>query len=260
MRPDDDDRYTRIRSLHDVGRRDGGSRGIGAAVVARLLRAGLEVVHVDLEAPAGGAPATTHGSHYVEGSAGDTDVIDRAITMAKDVADSFGAFVACAGVSRPGDLFTYLAADWERMIDVNLSSVFYGTRLAAEAMAGGGSIVAIASVHAHLGFGGRAAYCASKAGVLGLVRSLAVEWAPRGIRVNSVSPGYTATDLVKRNIASGAVDEVEMLNRIPAHRLGTPDEIAEAVWFLCSPASSYISGTDILVDGGLAAYGLPLNQ
>jgi NAD(P)-dependent dehydrogenase (short-subunit alcohol dehydrogenase family) len=233
----------------------GGSNGIGAAVVDRLLQAGVAVVQIDLAAPA----EKVTGAHFVEGSSGDVEAIDRAIATAKDLADSLGIFVACAGVSRPGDSLAFPFADWQRMIDINLSAVFIGARLAAEAMVDGGSIVAIASVHAHLGFGGRAAYCASKAGLVGLVRSLAVEWAPRGIRVNTVSPGYTATAMVARNIASGALDEGELLARIPAHRLGTPEEMAEAVWFLSSPASSYITGTDILVDGGLAAYGLPLS-
>jgi NAD(P)-dependent dehydrogenase (short-subunit alcohol dehydrogenase family) len=144
-------------------------------------------------------------------------------------------------------------------MDINLSAVFFGSRAAAARMPDGGSIVAIASVAAHIGFGGRAAYCASKSGLTGMVRSLAVEWAPRGIRVNSVSPGYTATEMVTRNVASGAVNETQLLDRIPAGRLGTPQEMAEAVWFLGSPASSYVTGTDILVDGGMAAYGLALD-
>ena len=233
----------------------GGSNGIGAAVVARLIQAGIPVVQIDLVEPAGENAA----AQFVQGAAGDAEVVGSAIQVAAGLADRLGIFVACAGVSRPGDSIDYPFSDWQRMIDVNLSSVFTGARLAADAMVDGGSIVAIASVHAHLGFGGRAGYCASKAGVVGLVRSLAVEWAPRGIRVNTVSPGYTATELVTRNIASGALDEGELLTRIPAHRLGTPHEVAEVVWFLSSPASSYVTGTDILVDGGLAAYGLPLH-
>jgi NAD(P)-dependent dehydrogenase (short-subunit alcohol dehydrogenase family) len=195
----------------------------------------------------------------VRGDSGDVDALQRAVKLASGLADQFGVFVACAGVSKPGDSFDYAPADWERILGVNLSSVFFGARLAAESMATGGSIVALASIHAHVGFGGRAAYSASKAGVVGLVRSLAIEWAPRGIRVNSVSPGYTATQLVKANLESGALNESELLGRIPAHRLGTPEEVAEAVWFLASPNSSYITGTDLVVDGGLAAYGLPLN-
>ena len=234
----------------------GGSNGIGAAVVARLMRAGVAVVQIDLAPPSEEASK----AHFVAGSASEVEVVDYAVKVAAGLADQFGVFVASAGVSRPGESLEYSSSDWQRMLDVNLSAVFFGACRASEAMTQGGSIVAIASVHAHLGFGGRAAYCASKAGVVGLVRSLAVEWAPRGIRVNSVSPGYTATELVTRNIASGALDEDELLNRIPAHRLGTPGEMAEAVWFLGSSASSYITGTDIVVDGGLAAYGLPLNS
>lgn len=232
----------------------GGSNGIGAAVVERLTRAGVAVINLDLVQPANGSIATA----YVEGSSGDVDALDRAITEAEARADRFGIFVACAGVSRPGDSIDYAVDDWQRILDVNLSAVFFGARAAAARMPHGGSIVAIASVAAHIGFGGRAAYCASKSGITGLVRSLAVEWAPRGIRINSVSPGYTATELVSRNLASGALNEAELLGRIPAGRLGTPQEMAEAVWFLGSPASSYVTGTDILVDGGMAAFGLAL--
>ena len=234
----------------------GGSNGIGAAVVTRLLHAGLAVVQVDLTAPSGHDSSAT----FVQGDSGDVAALGHAVELARNAADEFSVFVACAGVSRPGASFDYARDDWQHLVDVNLSSVFFGARLAAEAMPHGGSIVAVASVHAHVGFGGRAAYTATKAGVVGLVRSLAVEWAPRRIRVNSVSPGYTATQLVTNNIASGVLDEDELLNRIPAHRLGTPAEVAEAVWFLASPAASYITGTDVLVDGGLAAYGLPLNS
>ena len=234
----------------------GGSRGIGAAVVARFLSEGLSVVNLDLAVPSDPAP----GALFAQGDSGDSDALQHAVDLATNAADHFGIFVACAGVSKPGDTFDYAPADWAHLIDVNLSAVFFGARLAARSMPAGGSIVAIGSVQAHLGFGGRAAYTAAKAGVSGLVRSLAVEWAPLGIRVNSVSPGYIATQLVENNLASGVLNEAQLLNRIPANRLGKPAEIADAVWFLASPAASYITGVDIVVDGGLAAYGLPLND
>ncbi|MDO8389702.1 MAG: SDR family oxidoreductase [Actinomycetota bacterium] len=234
----------------------GGSSGIGAAIVARFVQAGVAVVQIDLQEP---PAAITSSAHFVQGSSGDARTLKRAITTAQGLADRFGIFCACAGISNPGNSLHYPDSEWQRIVDVNLSSVFFGARQAATAMEAGGSIVAIGSVHGHLGFGGRAAYSASKAGVIGLVRSLAIEWAPRGIRVNSVSPGYTATDLVNRNIASGAIDTEQLRSRIPANRLGTPQEVAEAVWFLASDASSYVTGADLLVDGGLAAYGLPLN-
>jgi NAD(P)-dependent dehydrogenase (short-subunit alcohol dehydrogenase family) len=232
----------------------GGSNGIGAAVVDRLTKAGVSVVNLDIVEPTDYNNAAVH----VEGSSGDSDALHHAITEAEARADRFLIFVACAGVSRPGDSIDYEVSDWHRIVDVNLSAVFFGSRAAAARMTHGGSIVAIGSVAAHIGFGGRAAYCASKSGLVGMMRSLAVEWAPRGIRVNSVSPGYTATELVSRNVESGALNQTELLGRIPAGRLGTPQEMAEAVWFLASPASAYVTGIDILVDGGMAAYGLAL--
>ena len=232
----------------------GGSNGIGAAVVDRLTLSGVPVVVLDLAAPTTPNPAVD----YLEGSSGDADSLAAAFSAAEARAERLGIFVACAGVSRPGHSIEYDMGDWQRIIDVNLTSVFLGARESAARMTSGGSIVAIASVAAHIGFGGRAAYCASKSAITGMVKSLAVEWAPRGIRVNSISPGYTATELVSRNIASGALNEEELLARIPARRLGTPSEIAEAAWFLSSSASSYVTGTDILVDGGMAAFGLAL--
>ncbi len=233
----------------------GGAQGIGAAVTQRLAQAGLKVVVVDLAKP----NVSVAGAHYAQGSAGDEDVLDLAIAEAQRDSDRLGVFVACAGLSRPGPSATYALADWDALLDINLGAVFKGARQAAANMSAGGSIIAIASVHAHLGFGGRAAYSASKAGVIGLARSLAVEWAPQGIRVNTVSPGYIATDLVTRNIESGALNKEQLLARIPAFRLGSPAEVAEAVWFLASPQSAYVTGTDLLIDGGMAAFGLNLN-
>jgi NAD(P)-dependent dehydrogenase (short-subunit alcohol dehydrogenase family) len=198
------------------------------------------------------------GVGSVVGSAADPEAIGQGVDLLAEHGAHLGAFVACAGISKPGPSLDYDIRDWQAIVDLDLTAVFTGARVAASRMATGGSIVAISSVASHVGFGGRAAYCAAKAGVNGLVRSLAIEWAPLGIRVNSVSPGYTATALVNRNIASGALNEADLLSRIPAGRLGKPEEMAEAVWFLVSDASTYVTGTDILVDGGMAAYGLAL--
>jgi NAD(P)-dependent dehydrogenase (short-subunit alcohol dehydrogenase family) len=231
----------------------GGVSGIGAAVAARIRAAGMPVVVVDLVEEASNA-----GVGSVVGSAADPEAISRGVDRLAEQGAHLGAFVACAGISKPGPSLDYDVRDWQAIIDLDLTAVFTGARVAASRMDSGGSIVAISSVASHVGFGGRAAYCAAKAGVNGLVRSLAIEWAPLGVRVNSVSPGYTATALVSRNIASGAVDEAALLSRIPAGRLGRPEEMAEAVWFLVSEASTYVTGTDILVDGGMAAYGLAL--
>ena len=124
-------------------------------------------------------------------------------------------------------------------------------------MTAGGSIVMISSVNGHLGFGGRAAYCAAKAGIQGLVRSLAVEWAPAHIRVNGVSPGSIATPMQQNFMNSGFASPEQFLDRIPLGRFGDPSEIANAVAFLGSDQSTYITGVILPVDGGWLAYGLP---
>lgn len=115
----------------------------------------------------------------------------------------------------------------------------------------------ISSVNGHLGFGGRAAYCAAKAGIQGLVRSLAVEWAPLAVRVNAVSPGTIATEMQARFMDTGYASAELFLSRVPMRRFGQPHEIADAVHFLCSPRSSYITGVVLPVDGGWLANGLP---
>ena len=117
-------------------------------------------------------------------------------------------------------------------------------------------IVMISSVNGTLGFGGRAAYGAAKAGVQGLVRSLAVEWAPRGVRVNGIAPGSIATDLQVEFMGTGYASPETYLRHIPMDRFGRPDEIADAVEFLTSDRSSYITGTILPVDGGWACLGM----
>jgi len=123
--------------------------------------------------------------------------------------------------------------------------------------AGRGSIVNIASTQARRASPGRAAYCASKSGLLGLTQALAVEWAARGVRVNAVSPGYMKTRLALDAIESGLIAESELLDRIPAGHLGEAEDVANAVVFLAAPESRYITGTAIEVDGGYAAFGAP---
>jgi 3-oxoacyl-[acyl-carrier protein] reductase len=139
-------------------------------------------------------------------------------------------------------------SDWERVIDVNLKSVFLCAKEAAKMLPSGGRIVTVSSIASVVGFAGLAHYCASKSGVNGLTRVLALELAKRNITVNAVAPGAIATPG-----ASGAMTEEAMqqtLAMIPAARQGAPEDIANAVVFLASAASSYITGQVIIVDGG----------
>ena len=165
--------------------------------------------------------------------------------------------MANAGLARPGPSVDFPLAAWDQLLAVHLTAAFIGARQAFQRMPGGGAIVMISSVNGHLGFGGRAAYCAAKAGVQGLVRSLAVEWAPQGVRVNAVSPGTIATEMQVKFMETGYASPELFLSRVPMKRFGEPREIADAVHFLCSPRSSYITGVVLPVDGGWVAHGLP---
>jgi NAD(P)-dependent dehydrogenase (short-subunit alcohol dehydrogenase family) len=123
--------------------------------------------------------------------------------------------------------------------------------------AGRGAIVNVASINALVGMPGRAAYCASKAGLLGLTRVLAVEWAGRGVRVNAVCPGYVRTPMVERAIAQGFYSGEALRDHTPAGRLAEPSEIAAAVAYLASNDASYLTGQALVVDGGYLTYGAP---
>jgi NAD(P)-dependent dehydrogenase (short-subunit alcohol dehydrogenase family) len=122
---------------------------------------------------------------------------------------------------------------------------------------GRGSIVNVASINAEVGMPGRAAYCASKAGLVGLTRVLAVEWASRGVRVNAVEPGYVRTPMVENAIAQGLLAEQAMRDRTPLDRLAEPGEVARAVAFLASKDAAYVTGQALVIDGGYLAYGAP---
>jgi NAD(P)-dependent dehydrogenase (short-subunit alcohol dehydrogenase family) len=148
-------------------------------------------------------------------------------------------------------------AVWDDIMAINVAAVFQLMRAAASVAEPGASFVGVSSVSGVQGFAGRAAYSASKAGVDGLVRSLAVEYAPN-IRVNSVAPGYVMTDLVRTNLKNSIIDESAIMGRTPLGRWGEPTDIANAICFLLSPASSWITGTTLAIDGGWAAYGLAL--
>jgi NAD(P)-dependent dehydrogenase (short-subunit alcohol dehydrogenase family) len=147
--------------------------------------------------------------------------------------------------------------DWQAALDVMLTAPFLCAQEAGRHMLaqGRGVIVNVASIVAHVGLPRRAAYVTAKHGLLGLTRTLAVEWAPHGVRVVSVDPAYIATDLIQKTMRSGGFDAAALERRTPLGRLGTPEEVARTIAFLASDAASYTTGSATIVDGGWLAYG-----
>ena len=160
-----------------------------------------------------------------------------------------------AGMAMPAESTELSTDDWQRTIDLDLSAVFYCAQVAGRHMLarGSGAIVNVSSIQAFTPLARRVAYAASKAGVVGLTKALAVEWAP-AVRVNAVAPGYVATQMVEELVQAGRVNADAIAARTPMRRMARPDEIAAAVAFLCSDAAGYITGETLMVDGGWTAW------
>jgi len=239
----------------------GSSSGIGRAIVRRLAAAGWAVV-----VNSRNIRASERVANSIVAAGGQAVAVVADVTKERDAerlvaaaVQSFGALdllVNNAGVGdvTPSDALPLVS--WQMVLDTNLTAAFLCSRAAAPHMLdqGGRIIVNISSVLGHAGLPGRAAYSASKAGLSGLTRALAVEWGPRGVRVVTVSPGYVATEMVRERVEEGAlaVDNVEI--RVPSRRLGQPDEVAAVVAFVASPGGSYVNGAETVVDGGLQAH------
>lgn len=238
----------------------GAGRGLGRAIASGLARTGFNVVGLDrVEFDDGFLANLGPGHDTVVGDAGDAEVVSSACRRAAELGEGLATVVLNAGVHSSGPSADVPASEWDRMLDVNLRAVFAGAQAARAFLESGASLVMLSSISASRGFAERASYCASKAGVEGLVRALAMEWGPEGIRVNAVAPGTTETEMLRAAIDSGVVSLEQYLDRIPMQRIGRPEEVADAVAFLASARASYISGVVLPVDGGWASGGLPVS-
>jgi 3-oxoacyl-[acyl-carrier protein] reductase len=231
----------------------GGSRGIGAAVCAELARAGAEVV-VNYAANADAAEsvrAAIGGSaHAVRG---DVSTMEGATGLVEQVESDVGPIailVNNAGITRDNLIMKLAEDDWRSVIDTNLGGAFYTCRALARPMLKrrAGAIVNMSSVVGVHGNAGQTNYAASKAGLIGLTKSLAKELGARGIRVNAVAPGYISTELTD---ALPEPAREAILKSTPLGRLGTTDDVARAVRFLVSDAAAFVTGHVLAVDGGL---------
>ncbi len=231
----------------------GGASGIGLAAVRGLVGSGHDVCVLDrAEAP---AEWRDHDRiSFVSGDVTDPAAVAAAATQAERLGPLTGV-LASAGIAVPGTVESISAADWHRSLAVNLTAVFL---LAQETMprlraAGGGSFVAVASQHGLVGDPANAAYCAAKAGVINLMRCLALDHAGDGIRANAVCPGPVETPMTQRNLARLGISSDAVSDRVPLRRLATADEIAAACLYLLGPDSGYVTGSSLVIDGGYTA-------
>jgi len=232
----------------------GASRGIGRAVALSLAASGAKVVvnYSSSEAAAAELVATIEtagGQAWAHrANVGEEAEVEAMVKAVLDREGRLDVLVNNAGITRDGLLMRMKTADWQSVIDLNLTGVFLCTRAVSRTMlkARSGRIINITSVVALMGNPGQANYSAAKAGVLGLTRSTAAEFASRGVTVNAVAPGFIATDMT-RDLASETI-----LKGIPLGRMGQPEEVAGVVRFLAAdPAAAYMTGQVLQVDGGM---------
>jgi len=228
----------------------GASSGLGAHFARLLAAQGAEVTaaarrHDRVEALAAGIAASGGAAEALR-----LDVADAADVARTLEGRVFDIVVNNAGVTVTASALEHDAAAIDRVIDTNLKGAFHVARSAAEGMrrAGGGAIVNVASILGHRVAGHVAAYAASKAGLVQLTRALALEWARHGIRVNALCPGYIETGINRDFFATEAGQA--LIRRIPQRRLGQPEDLDGALLLLVSDAGRYITGADIVVDGG----------
>jgi len=239
----------------------GAARGIGAATARAFVREGASVLVVDVLDDVGARLEADLGPHrcrYVHGDVGDALAIEAAYRTLVEAFGGLDVVLNNVGITRYGTVDRLSLEDWETSIRANLTAQFVSAHHAIPLLRarGGGVIVNTSSILGHASQKTTASYAAAKAGVQGLTRTIAIDHAREGIRCVSISPGTIDTPLtqsVARGIAGG--DPTDLIASWglahPLGRLGTPEEVAETILFLASPRAGFITGADILIDGGI---------
>jgi len=239
----------------------GGAQGIGRRTAELLAEQGYRIAIIDLQQPAATVSAIQAAGGTAFAFAGDITQDSTVAAFADSVLSSYGridVLVNNAGISHIAPAEDTSPSDYRRVLEVNLVAPFllaqtFGKHMLA---ASRGSIVNVASVAGLLGIADRSAYNASKAGLIGLTRTLAAEWGGRGVRVNAVCPGWVKTEMDAADQARGTYSDADITGRVPMGRFATADDIARAIAFLADDAeSSFINGHALSVDGGWATDG-----
>lgn len=240
----------------------GAASGIGRATALRLAADGWTVVALDVDTA--GLEQTRERVEAAGGTASTHEVDLRDVASIEDVVGQVLAegppalLVNVAGIGVAAELADTTTDQWDAVLAVDLSAVFHLCRLVLPAMldAGGGTIVNVASVAGLVGVGRRAAYCAAKAGVIGLTRATAVDYAARGIRANAICPGTVHSEWIDKILADAPDPETTraaMSARQLDGRMGSPEEVAGGIAFLCSPEARFVNGSAFVMDGGMTA-------
>ena len=231
----------------------GAAQGIGLETAKLLAAGGARVAICDLAEGGEAALAALGGTGaYFRCDVSDPDAVERTVGAVVERFGGLDILVNNAGIAIDGLLLRMKREDWDRTIDINLSGAFHFCKAAARHLLkarSAGRIVNISSVVGEQGNAGQVAYAASKAGLIGLTRSLARELAGRGVTVNAVAPGFIATRMTDDHVQGE--NRERLVAAIPLGRIGEPQDVAQAVRFLCTPAAAYITGQVLRVNGGL---------
>ncbi len=233
----------------------GAASGIGAAIAAALHGEGAEVVWIDRD-PAVEEIAKRHDCVGVVGDVSDLELPRRVLELIRKHAEGLDHFVAAAGIQVRTAGVEIDEADWERLIGINLSSVYRFIRTFAPALKTGsagtpGNVLVVSSMAADRAVPGIVPYGATKSALSHLIRGLAVELGPSGVRLNGIAPGYVSTPMVASRLADDKA-RTRILERLPLRRLGDPAEMAGPALFLMSNDARYVTGQILAVDGGYA--------
>lgn len=239
----------------------GGGAGMGLAFAHRFAQAGHHVAIIDVDSEAADKAVQAISGYEgqalsISGDVADEVSVTRAFDMVFERWGRVDVLINNAGIASNVPTSDLTLEAWRRTLDINQTSVFLCSReLARRHIDGEAVIINISSMYGEVAAPHRLAYCGTKSAVAMMTRVLAIEWADQGIRVNAVAPGYIDTPFLQKLVRDERVDLARIRSRTPLSRLGTPEEIADLVFFIASPENRYMTGQVVTSDGGWSAYG-----